>query len=64
MRERLYLNKKDAKISGVCAGVADYFDVDVTLVRVLWISSVLVMGFGILPYIILALVVPTKEETL
>ena len=64
MRKKLYLNKKDAKISGVCAGIADHFDVDVTLIRVLWISSVLMMGFGILPYIILALVVPTKEEIL
>jgi len=62
MSKKLYLNKKDAKIPGVCAGVADYFDIDVTLIRVFWISSVLMMGFGLLPYIILALVVPSKEE--
>lgn len=62
MQRKLYLNKKDKKLAGVCAGFADYFDIDVTIVRVLWICSVLCLGFGILPYIIFWLILPTKEE--
>ena len=61
MRKKLYLNKKDKKIAGVCAGFADYFDIDVTIVRVLWVTSVLCLGFGILPYIIFWLILPEKE---
>ena len=62
MRKKLYLNKEEKKVSGVCAGVADYFELDVTIVRVLWITAILCLGFGLIPYIILALVVPTKES--
>lgn len=62
MRKKLYLNKKDKKLAGVCAGFADYFDIDVTIVRVLWVCSVLCLGFGILPYIIFWLILPVKDE--
>jgi phage shock protein PspC (stress-responsive transcriptional regulator) len=48
----------DRKIAGVCAGVADYFDLDTILVRVLWAVAVLCAGTGLLLYIILWIVVP------
>lgn len=62
MRRKLMLNKSEKKLAGVCAGFADYFDIDVTIVRVLWICSVLCLGFGILPYIIFWLILPSEDN--
>jgi phage shock protein PspC (stress-responsive transcriptional regulator) len=46
------------KLGGVCAGLADYFDLDVTIVRLIWLLAVLFAGTGILIYIILWIVLP------
>jgi phage shock protein C len=48
------LNKRDGKIMGVSAGIADYFGIDVTFVRVAWVIGTLV-GFGSLILIYLAI---------
>jgi len=48
----------DRKIAGVCAGLADYFDLDATLIRILWLVAVLCAGTGLLAYIILWIVLP------
>ena len=54
------LVKKDKKIAGVCGGLGSYFDIDPTLVRVLFLAAVLMFGTGILLYIILAIVMPDE----
>lgn len=61
MKKRLV--KKDKKITGVCGGLGDYFDIDPTLVRVLFMASVLIFGTGLLLYIILAIVMPDETTT-
>ncbi|HKM83583.1 MAG TPA: PspC domain-containing protein [Candidatus Acidoferrum sp.] len=48
----------DKKIGGVCAGLADYFDLDPTLVRVLWLLAIFCAGTGLLAYVILWIVLP------
>ena len=48
----------DKKIAGVCAGLADYFDLDPTIVRVVWLLAVLCAGTGLLLYVILWIVLP------
>ena len=48
----------DKKIAGVCAGLADYFDLDPTIVRVVWVLAFLCAGTGGLAYIILWIVLP------
>ena len=48
----------DKKIAGVCAGLADYFDLDPTIVRVLWFLAVFFAGTGFLAYMILWIVLP------
>ena len=48
----------DKKIAGVCAGLADYFDLDPTIVRVVWLLAILFAGTGCLAYIILWIVLP------
>jgi phage shock protein C len=58
--KKLYRNKDEAKIFGVCAGLADYFEVDVTLIRVLWLISVFGLGTGILAYLVAALIMPER----
>jgi phage shock protein PspC (stress-responsive transcriptional regulator) len=48
----------DKKIGGVCAGLADYFDLDPTIVRVVWLLAIFFAGTGLLVYIILWIVLP------
>ena len=62
-RKRLVRSRANRKIAGVCAGFAEYFDLDVTLVRVLW----LVLLFwppciGLLAYLIAWIVMPEEPE--
>ncbi|MEQ8774424.1 MAG: PspC domain-containing protein [Marinoscillum sp.] len=62
MTKRLYRSKKDSMLAGVCGGIAEYFDLDPTLVRIGYlVLSALSVGFpGILVYIILWIVVPEQ----
>lgn len=62
MKKKLYRSEKDKKIAGVCGGLAEYFDIDPTLVRLAWIFLVFCVGTGILAYIIAAIIIPTKSE--
>ncbi|MGA2098405.1 MAG: PspC domain-containing protein [Candidatus Acidiferrum sp.] len=48
----------DKKIAGVAAGLADYFDVDVTIIRVVWLLLIFCAGTGVLAYFILWIVLP------
>ncbi|MCF8257527.1 MAG: PspC domain-containing protein [Flavobacteriales bacterium] len=52
------LLRKEGKILGVCAGLADYLDVDVTIIRIAFVFGVLFAGVGLIPYLILALIMP------
>ena len=61
MEKKLYKSLTDKKICGVCAGFAEYLNLDVTLVRVAWAVITLFAGVGLLAYIIAALVMPTKQ---
>lgn len=60
MDKRLYRSTTDKKLSGVCAGIAEYFGIDPTLVRLGWAFMVLCLGFGVLAYIVAALIIPEK----
>ena len=60
MNKRLYRSRKDRMIGGVAAGLADYFDIDPTLVRVLFVVALFLGGSSILAYIILWIVVPEE----
>ena len=54
--KRLYRSKIDRKIVGVCGGVAEYFEIDPTLVRLGWVVFSLLGGSGLLAYIIAAII--------
>jgi phage shock protein C len=51
-------SSSDKKIGGVCAGVADYFDLDPTIIRVVWLLLILCGGTGLIAYLVLWIVLP------
>jgi phage shock protein C len=63
MNRRLYRCRHDRRIAGVAAGVAEYFDLDPTLVRVVWFLSIFFGGFGLFLYIAMAIIVPLEPMT-
>ena len=62
MEKKLYKSNTDKKIDGVCAGIAEYADIDPTLVRLLWVLVTLFAGAGLIAYIIAAIIMPRKPE--
>ena len=62
MNKKLYKSNSDKKIDGVCAGIAEFFEIDSTIVRLIWVLVALFAGSGVLLYIIAALVMPRKPE--
>lgn len=61
MNKRLYRSRTDTFLSGVCGGIADYFNFDVSLVRIAWVIATLATGgLGLIAYIIAAVVVPLE----
>jgi len=58
VERRLVRSTNDRKIAGVCAGIADYFEWDPTMVRLIWALATLVPGPNILAYVILWIVLP------
>ncbi|MBO7613799.1 MAG: PspC domain-containing protein [Treponema sp.] len=58
--KKLYKSNSDKKLAGVCGGVAEYFDVDSTIIRLAWVLFTLAGGAGIIAYIIAAIVMPNR----
>lgn len=58
--KKLYLSQTDKKLAGVCGGIAEYFNVDSTMVRLAWVLITILSGIfpGLLVYIIAAIVIP------
>ncbi|MCE5193154.1 PspC domain-containing protein [bacterium] len=56
--KRLYRSRKNQVIAGVAAGVAEYFDIDPTIVRIAWALLGIAWGMGVLLYLICWLVIP------
>ena len=62
MEKRLYKSNTDKKIDGVCAGIAEYMNLDPTVIRLAWIVFSLLGGSGVLAYIIAAIVIPRNPN--
>ena len=60
MAKKLYRSRTDKKIWGICGGLAEYFDIDPTLIRVIAVASLFVGTFGLWVYIIVRLVIPER----
>ncbi|MBR6964212.1 MAG: PspC domain-containing protein [Prevotella sp.] len=61
MEKRFYLSETDKKIGGVCGGLAEYFDVDSLIVRIIFVVLVLGYGTGLLAYLLLWLLAPRRS---
>ena len=64
MKKRLYKIEEGKKIDGVCGGIAEYFNIDPTLVRILWAVFTCCGGSGLVAYIICAVIMPAKSEVI
>ena len=62
MEKKLYRSKTDKKVAGVCAGIAEYIGMDVTIVRLIWALAAVFALIGIIVYIVCALVIPEKPD--
>ena len=56
--KKLHKSATDKKICGVCGGIAEYLNVDPTIIRLIWALTVVFAGTGVLAYLIAALVMP------
>jgi len=63
-QKRLYKSRRNRYIDGVCGGIAEYFEVDPTIVRLLWILITLLGGSGVILYIVAMIVMPVNPEHL
>jgi len=59
-RKPLSRSRIDRKIAGVCAGFAEYLDIDPSLVRILWVALVVFGGCGLLAYLIAWIIMPEE----
>ncbi len=60
MAKRLYRIRQGRMIAGVCAGLGEYFDVDPTLVRLLFVALTLFHGLGLVAYLVLMIITPRR----
>ena len=59
-KKKLCRKEEGKLIAGVCAGVAEYFSIDVTVVRLAWVILSLLAGCGVIAYLIAILIMPMK----
>ena len=62
MQKKFMRSGRDQKIGGVCAGLAHYFDIDPTIVRVIWGVLAFCYGAGLIAYLILWAIDPVSDE--
>ena len=57
---KLYRTPKESILFGVCGGLAEHLNIDPILIRIGFICSFLILGIGLIPYILLAIIIPKK----
>ena len=60
MEKKLYKSETNKMLAGVCVGIAEYFNIDPTLVRLGWVVFCALGGSGLLAYIIMAIIMPSR----
>ena len=60
MEKKLYRSRKNKKLFGVCGGLAEYFDIDPTVLRLILTLAVVCAGVGLVAYLIAALIIPVN----
>ena len=62
MNKRLYKSNENKMVDGVCVGIAEYFGIDPTLVRLAWVLFCAMGGSGFVAYIVAAIIIPRAPE--
>jgi len=62
MKKKLYRSRKDRMLGGVCGGIAQYFNVDPTIVRLIWAFITLAWGVGLVAYLVAWLIIPEEPQ--
>lgn len=62
MKKRLYKSRTDKKIDGVCGGIAEYFEIDPTIVRLIWVIAIFAFGTGFFAYLLAMIIMPLKPK--
>ena len=62
MADKKLRKSRDKKVAGVCGGVAEYFGIDPTAIRLIWALAILFYGSGLLLYILMAIIMPEPLE--
>ena len=62
MNKRLYKSKENKMVDGICGGIAEYFGIDPTLVRLAWVLFCAMGGSGFVAYIVAAIIIPRAPE--
>ena len=60
--KRLYCSESSRMLCGVCAGIAEYFNLDPTLIRLAWALFCILGGSGVLAYILAAIIIPPESR--
>ena len=63
MEKKLYRNTQNKMIAGVCSGLAEYINIDPTIIRVIW-ALVGLSGAGLIAYLVCALIIPEKPSNI
>ena len=63
MEKKLYKNKKNKMLGGVCSGIAEYFDLDATAIRLFFVLFSLTCGLGVVAYLCALIIIPKKPKT-
>ena len=63
MQKKLYRNTENKMIAGVCSGLAEYINIDPTIVRLIW-ALIALSGAGVLAYLIAAIIIPEKPANI
>ena len=62
MNKRLYKSNENKMVDGICSGIAEYFGIDPTLVRLAWVLFCAMGGSGFVAYIVAAIIIPRAPE--
>ena len=62
--KKLYRSDENKMLAGVCGGIAEYFGVDPTLIRLAWVVFSLLGGSGLLAYILAAIIIPRNDSNI
>ncbi|OQX21905.1 MAG: hypothetical protein BWK75_02075 [Candidatus Altiarchaeales archaeon A3] len=60
--KKIYRSKKDKALAGVCGGMAEYLNVDPTIIRIFWTASLFAGGFGVVTYILCWIIIPENPN--